>query len=406
MNIIAMSVPFFLLAILLEWLWGLWRGVNTYRLTDSVSSLTLGGLSQARRFVALGVGGLVYSWAMAVTPIEPWAIEGWMPWIVAFVLYDLCYYCAHRCGHTVALFWAAHVVHHQSEDYNLSTALRQTSSGFLFGWIFYLPLFLIGIPAEVVVVVGALNLVYQFWVHTEHVPELGILEYIFVTPSNHRVHHAQNDCYLDKNFGGVFIVWDRLFGSYQRELPSEACIYGITSPLQSWSPLTAWLHVYRDMLLDIWHADNWRDRFRVPFAHPAWQPKASAKQVPRVKADLERFEKHDPKLAGFRQLSAFCTLIVLTLLLFAGQQLSAAEPWQGTIWLLMLWSGVANAYLMSGQMRPLYRVTEVFRLVLIVALAQQFGAFWAVGLPVLAALAWGLSLGPDDQSADSIVVAD
>ena len=406
MNIIAMSVPFFLLAILLEWLWGLWRGVNTYRLTDSVSSLTLGGLSQARRFVALGVGGVVYAWAMSVTPIEPWSIEGWMPWVVAFVLYDLCYYCAHRCGHTVALFWAAHVVHHQSEDYNLSTALRQTSSGFLFGWIFYLPLFLIGIPAEVVVVVGALNLVYQFWVHTEHVPELGVLEYVFVTPSNHRVHHAQNDCYLDKNFGGVFIVWDRLFGSYQRELPSQACIYGITSPLRSWSPLTAWLHVYRDMLLDIWHADNWRDRLRVPFAHPAWQPEASAQQVPRVKANLEQFEKHDPKLAGFRQLSAFCTLIVLTLLLFAGQQLAAAEPWQGAIWLLMLWSGVANAYLMSGQMHTLYRVTEVFRLVLIVALAQQFGALWAIWLPVLAALALGLSLSPDAQSQDSIVAAD
>ena len=406
MNIIAMSVPFFLLAILGEWLWGLWRGDNTYRLTDSVSSLTLGGLSQARRFVALGVGGIVYSWVMSVTPIEPWSIGGWMPWVVAFVLYDLCYYCAHRCGHTVALFWAAHVVHHQSEDYNLSTALRQTSSGFLLGWIFYLPLFLIGIPAEVVVVVGALNLVYQFWVHTEHVPELGVLEYLFVTPSNHRVHHAQNDCYLDKNFGGVFIVWDRLFGSYQRELPSEPCIYGITSPLRSWSPLTAWLHVYRDMLLDIWHADNWRDRLRVPFAHPAWQPEASAKQVPRVKADLEQFEKHDPKLAGFRQLSAFCTLIVLTLLLFAGQQLAAAETWQGTIWLLMLWSGVANAYLMSGQMHPLYRITEVFRLILIVALAQQFGALWAVGLPMLAILALGLSLGSNAKSAPPIVAAD
>lgn len=406
MNIIAMSVPFFLLAILLEWLWGLWRGVNTYRLTDSVSSLTLGGLSQARRFVALGVGGVVYSWAMSVAPIEPWSTEGWMPWVVAFVLYDLCYYCAHRCGHKVALFWAAHVVHHQSEDYNLSTALRQTSSGFLFGWIFYLPLFLIGIPAEMVVIVGAFNLIYQFWVHTEHVPELGVLEYVLVTPSNHRVHHAQNDCYLDKNFGGVFIVWDRLFGSYQRELRSEACIYGITSPLRSWSPLAAWLHVYRDLLLDIWHADNWRDRLRVPFAHPAWQPEASAKRLPRIKADLEQFEKHDPKLAGFRQLSAFCTLIVLTLLLFAGQQVAAAEPWQGTIWLLMLWSGVANAYLMSGQMHGLYRVTEVWRVLLIVALAQQFGALWAVGLPVLTVSAWVLSLGPTTRSSDSMVGAD
>jgi alkylglycerol monooxygenase len=406
MNIIAMSVPFFLLAILLEWLWGLWRGVNTYRLTDSVSSLTLGGLSQARRFVALGVGGVVYSWAMLVTPIEPWPIEGWMPWVVAFLLYDLCFYCAHRCGHTVALFWAAHVVHHQSEDYNLSTALRQTSSGFLFGWIFYLPLFLIGVPAEVVVVVGALNLVYQFWVHTEHVPELGGLEYVFVTPSNHRVHHAQNDCYLDKNFGGVFIVWDRLFGSYQRELQSEPCIYGITSPLRSWSPLIAWLHVYRDMVIDIWYADNWRDRVRVPFAHPAWQPEASAKQMPRIKADLEQFEKHDPTVTDLRQLSAFCTLLVLTSLLFAGQQVAAAEPWQGAIWFLMLWSGVANAYLMSGRMHAIYRVTELVRLLVVISLAPHFGAFWFVVLTGLAALAWALSLSPAGHSAEPHAITD
>lgn len=409
MNIIAIAVPFFLLAIALEWLWGRWRGVDTYRLNDSVSSLTLGGLSQARRFVVLGVGGVVYGWAMSVTPIEPWPLEGWLPWVTAFVLYDLCYYCAHRCGHTVALFWAAHVVHHQSEDYNLSTALRQTSSGFLFGWIFYLPLFLLGIPAEIVVTVGALNLVYQFWVHSEHVPELGLLEYVFVTPSNHRVHHAQNECYLDKNFGGVFIVWDRLFGTYQREMHQEPCIYGITSPLRSWSPLTAWLHVYRDMLVDMWHADNWADRLRVPFAHPAWQPAASAKIGPRTKADLAHFEKHDPKLPAAKRVSAFCTLVVITLLLFAGQQMEAAEPWRAGIWALMLWSGVANAYLMTGRMHSLYRTTEVIRLAMVIALAQQFGGMFGVVLPALAVASWSLSLsarGPVQARVKAMASSD
>ncbi|MCH1460241.1 MAG: sterol desaturase family protein, partial [Luminiphilus sp.] len=121
MNLIALAVPFFLLAIAIEWLWGRWYGRDTYRLTDAVSSLTLGGLSQARRFVALGVGGSVYAWLSSVTPFATWTAEGWEAWIVAFCLYDLCYYCSHRAGHEIKLFWAAHVVHHQSEDYNLST---------------------------------------------------------------------------------------------------------------------------------------------------------------------------------------------------------------------------------------------------------------------------------------------
>ena len=210
LNLIATAVPFFLLAIAAEWLWGRVSGRDTYRLNDSISSLTLGGLSQARRFVALGIGGSVYAWLVTVTPFASWRLDGWMGWVLAFILYDLCYYWSHRAGHEIKLFWASHAVHHQSEDYNLSTALRQTSTGFLFGWIFYTPLFFIGVPGEMMVTVGALNLIYQFWVHTEHVGELGWFEYVFVSPSNHRVHHARNTCYLDRNYGGVFIVWDRI----------------------------------------------------------------------------------------------------------------------------------------------------------------------------------------------------
>ncbi|MEH6571077.1 MAG: sterol desaturase family protein, partial [Halioglobus sp.] len=188
------------------------------------------------------------------------------------------------------------VAHHQSEDYNLTTALRQTSTGFLFGWVFYIPMYLLGIPAEVVVTVGSLNLIYQFWVHTEHVPKLGWYEKVFVTPSNHRVHHAQNDLYLDRNYGGVFILWDRLFGTFQEELSEAPCIYGIRGPLRSWNPARAITHIYFDMARDSWNTARWKDKFRVWYARTGWRPEDVSHRFPRRKNDLDSFKKYDPKI--------------------------------------------------------------------------------------------------------------
>ena len=139
MDLIRVAVPFFLLAIAAELLWGWWVGRNTYRLNDSFSSLMLGILSQAQKFLRLGVGGVVYAWIGSSVGLDYWRVDAWTTWFVAFVLYDLCYYWLHRISHERQLLWAAHVAHHQSEEYNLSTALRQTSTGFLFGWIFYIP---------------------------------------------------------------------------------------------------------------------------------------------------------------------------------------------------------------------------------------------------------------------------
>ena len=135
-----------------------------------------------------------------------WDSSSILTWIVAFIAYDFFYYWFHRISHERQIFWASHVAHHQSEDYNLSTALRQTGTGFFLTWVFYIPLFIIGVPSYVFVSVASINLIYQFWVHTEHVPKLGWFELFFVSPSNHRVHHAQNEEYIDKNYGGVFII--------------------------------------------------------------------------------------------------------------------------------------------------------------------------------------------------------
>ena len=389
MNLIALAVPFFLLAIAIEWLWGRWSGRDTYRLTDTVSSLTLGGLSQARRFVALGVGGSVYAWLSSVTPFATLTAEGWAAWVAAFCLYDLCYYCSHRAGHEIKLFWASHVVHHQSEDYNLSTALRQTSSGFLFGWIFYTPLFFIGVPVEMMVTVGALNLIYQFWVHTEHVGELCWFEYVFVSPSNHRVHHARNTCYLDRNYGGVFIIWDRLFGTYQRELPSEPCVYGITKPIKSWSPIEAWIHVYRDILSDMVRTRHWGERLWVPFSHPAWQPSDLRSDATKKGEEDGPFEKYDPKISRVRKMSGAVNLILITLLLLLAQQSEMLVGFEMYVWALMLWLGVANAALLSNVDSRLFRLQEIVKALTLGVFALQLPTFTAILVISLALLGSG-----------------
>ena len=183
--------------------------------------------------------------------------------------------------------WASHIAHHQSEEFNLSTALRQTGTDYI-GFVFYIPLYLAGVPAAAVITVGSLNLIYQFWVHTEHIRRLGPLEWIFVTPSNHRVHHARNPEYIDKNYGGVFILWDRLFGTFQDERADVPCVYGITTGLKSWNPLWANLHFWTDTAKLAWRTRSWGDKLRIWFKPPGWIP-----------ADLDPHKKVDPNYPKF-----------------------------------------------------------------------------------------------------------
>jgi alkylglycerol monooxygenase len=348
MDLVLYAPPLFIAAMLVELGWGLHRGHNTYRVNDAVGSLFLGTLSQARRFVTLGVGGLVYHWVSERLAIAQLDSGHWATWVFAFVLYDLCYYWLHRLGHERTLLWAAHVAHHQSEDYNLSTALRQTSTGFLFSWIFYLPLFFAGVPAAVVVTVGSLNLIYQFWVHTQHVGRLGWFEGIFVTPSNHRVHHAQNDCYVDRNYGGVFILWDRLFGTFQEELDDEPCLYGIRGPIHSFNPVKALTHVYIDMARDSWRARRWQDKLRVWVARTGWRPADVAAADPRPKPDLARFERYDPAVPPGVSAYALCQLVAVVLLL-AFMQWTALSYAQGVVlWAVMIATTVTTAFWLQG----------------------------------------------------------
>ncbi len=312
-QVIVLATPVFLGLIAVEWAVGVARGRNTYRVADALASIGLGMLSQVSAvFVRLLLVGL---YALAYEHLALWRLDAKSPWvwIGALVAYDFCYYLYHRAGHRVAVLWAAHAVHHQSEDYNLSTALRQTSSGFVFGWIFYLPLAVAGVPPVVFAGVALIDLLYQFWVHTEQVGKLGWFDRWFCSPSNHRVHHAVNDRYLDRNYGGILVVWDRMFGTFAEERDDEPCVYGTRTPLRSWNPLWANLQVYRDLALDSWRARRWRDKLRVWLAPPGWRPADVAARWPKPAFDLAeaRAQRWDPSLARGAAATALALFALL-----------------------------------------------------------------------------------------------
>jgi len=298
MDLIALAVPFFLLALLLELFVNWRRGSGYYRANDAINSLSAGILSTTLGYFTKFLPLIVWGWvlqnfALIDMPLAWFDLSprGIALWVLAALAWDFCYYWFHRFSHEISVLWAAHAVHHQSEDYNLSTALRQTSTGFLFGWIFYTPLFLAGFPLEVILTVNAVNLIYQFWVHTQVVRRLGVLDRILVTPSNHRVHHAQNERYIDRNYGGMLILWDRFFGTFQDELDEDPVVFGVRKPLANWNPFWANLQVYDYLLFDARKARRWQDKLSIWFRRTGWRP-----------ADVEaRYPKRQEADAGFRK---------------------------------------------------------------------------------------------------------
>jgi alkylglycerol monooxygenase len=281
-----------------------------------------------------------------------WPTDAWWAWVLAIVFYDFCYYWNHRLGHESAVFWAAHVVHHQSQCYNLSTALRQTSSGALLSWIFYVPMAVAGVPPEMFAVAAIVDLLYQYWIHTEVVGKLGWFDRWFASPSNHRVHHAVNDCYIDRNYGGIFMVWDRLFGTFVEE--SEKCVYGTRAPLESWDPLWANVEVYADLVRKSRHASRWRDRLRVWFMPPGWQP-AGVAGGPWAKPafDVRAVRTYDPpidaRVRAFAMLQLTVAVGGAVPLLWFADELSRAALLAGALVIVgVLW---ATGAAMQGRLR-------------------------------------------------------
>ena len=340
---IALATPVFFALIALEWAVGRARGRSNYRFNDALNSLSLGVMSQVIGLFtkALAIG--IYAAVWSVAALQELPADQWWVWALAIVAYDFCYYWNHRLGHESAVFWAAHVVHHQSQEYNLSTALRQTSSGALLGWIFYLPMAVAGFPPEVFVVAAVVNLLYQYWIHTEQVGKLGWFDRWFGSPSNHRVHHAVNDRYIDRNYGGITMLWDRLFGTFVEE--DEKCVYGTRAPLESWDPLWANLEVYADLARKSWAAARWRDKLAIWFMPPGWQPAAAGGPAwHKPHFDVSRVQRFDPPMSRAAQAFVFVNFVVVlvaaTALLWYAAELpfaalvAAALAVLGTLWIV------------------------------------------------------------------------
>jgi alkylglycerol monooxygenase len=270
MSYIVYAIPAFLLLIGLELAITRAQEKDYYSLADSLTDLSC-GLVQQLVEVALKTflfAGYLYLYAhhrLFDVPMK--SVAAWAGCLLAL---DFMYYWFHRKSHEVNAFWAAHVVHHSSEEYNLAVALRQGTFQQAFSWIFYLPLALAGFPPVMFLTVSSVDTLYQFWVHTRAIGKLGRLEGILSTPSNHRVHHGRNPKYIDRNHGGILIIWDRMFGTYAAE--EEEPVYGITTPLRSWNPVWANLHYWAALLADARRATRPLDKVRLFLARPGWRP--------------------------------------------------------------------------------------------------------------------------------------
>ncbi|MFL5262738.1 MAG: sterol desaturase family protein [Anaeromyxobacteraceae bacterium] len=269
-NYIAFAIPFFLLLIAIEVLVARSRGRSVYRLQDALADLGC-GVGQQVVMVFAGAAVLAgYAWLHERARLLTLDAASPVPWVVAFLFVDVAYYAWHRLSHEVNFLWAAHAVHHQSEDYNLAVALRQSILTGFTSLPFYYPMAFLGIPPVVYATTVALSTLYQFWIHTELVPKLGVLELFLNTPSHHRVHHAINPAYLDRNYGAVLIVWDRLFGTFAEE--RDAPVYGTTKPLASFNAAWAQVQTWFEIAAKGRALPRRRDRLRLWLAPPSWNP--------------------------------------------------------------------------------------------------------------------------------------
>ncbi|AOP33593.1 sterol desaturase [Leptospira tipperaryensis] len=315
-NLVTIAIPFFFLLIFIEMGFSAYHKRKLYRLNDSINDLSAGTTSEVvgvfMKTVTLTAYIYIYqnfrifnlpSWpgeAMSIVPAGAIGLSSttwaWIlvvgVWILCGIGYDLAYYWNHRLSHEINFLWAGHVVHHQSEEYNLTVALRQASFHGIFTWVFYLPLALIGFSPIVLILNGQISLIYQFWIHTKAIDKLPRwFEAIFNTPSHHRVHHGINPKYIDKNHAGILIVFDKMFGTFEPEI--EEPVYGTVKPLQSFNPIWANIQYWAEMIELARKSPRWSDKIKAFFAAPGWRPKELGGQYPIPEVSPKTFRKYD-----------------------------------------------------------------------------------------------------------------
>ena len=383
-NYIVLAIPVFFALIGLELLLTRVLERDSYSLADSLNDLSCGIVQQLVEVFAKTAlfAGYVFLYG-AVRLFEIPLSAAWA-WVVCFLGVDVCYYWFHRVSHRVNAVWATHVVHHQSEEYNLAVALRQGAFQGWFSWVFYLPLAVLGFPPLMFLTLSAFDTLYQFWIHTRVVGKLGPLEWVLNTPSHHRVHHACNPKYIDRNYAGTLIIWDRMFGSFKEE--QEEPVYGITKPLRSWNPVWATLHVWADLFGKARRTSRLADKLRLFWSAPGWQPADLGGFEPPPDVDRATYQKYRTPLPRGLAVYAFVQFVVVLM---------------GTTWLLFRQAEMTLA------LRSLAALAAMLGLVVVGGLFERKS--WAAGIEwarlALAPLAVWLATGDVTWTGLAAVVA-
>lgn len=316
-QVLLIAIPGFFGLILIEWLYSWWKGEVSFRSMDTISSLSSGSTNTLKSILNLTIVIISYDWL--VGEVALFEIQTtWLVWVLSFIAIDFASYWSHRLAHSINVFWNRHVVHHSSEEFNLACALRQSISNLVsLGFIFLFPAALLGLPPKVIAVLAPIHLFMQFWYHTKHIPKMGWLEYIIVTPSQHRVHHAINDIYLDKNLGAIFCVWDRMFGTFQEELKEVPCVYGVKRAVQTWNPIKINFQHLWLLIQDAWRTNSWWDRLRIWFMPTGWRPADVAEKYPLdyIKDPYQQVKFDTPSSKALHAWAWFQFLLLTFLLL-------------------------------------------------------------------------------------------
>jgi sterol desaturase/sphingolipid hydroxylase (fatty acid hydroxylase superfamily) len=293
------------------------RGIIVNHQADVITSLSSGLTKIIRDGVRYGFAIIGYSWL--VNNLTVFHIENiWIAVIIAFLVQDFTGYCTHRLKHRVNILWNRHVIHHSSEDFNLACALRQSISNAVnFSTIFMIPAALLGVPVKIFVILGPIHFFFQFWYHTQLIGNMGIFEYFLVTPSHHRVHHAINPEYIDKNYGQILIIWDKLFGTFQAENEKVKPVYGTLKPVRTWNPVIInYKHLWQ-LLKDAWYAERYFDKIRIWFMPTGWRPVDVKEKFPLLEVtNPEKQSKYNTNNSRGLYAYSWTQLVITHLLLF------------------------------------------------------------------------------------------
>jgi|TARA_B110000914_G_scaffold214872_1_gene218218 alkylglycerol monooxygenase len=315
-SILLWVIPGFMVLMSIEILYGHLINKQTYSFMDTLSSLSSGMTNILKD--SLGLVLIIVSYPYILDALAIFDLQSSLTlYIVAFVCVDFASYWNHRLNHKVNIFWNRHVIHHSSEEFNLACALRQSISAWIgFGALFLIPAAIFGVPHDVIKILAPLHLFGQFWYHTQHIGKLGLLEYIIVTPSQHRVHHAINPIYIDKNLSAIFCIWDRIFGTFQGELKEEPPVYGVLKPVNTWNPLLINFQHAFNIIQDAYNTNSFKDKLRVWFMPTGWRPIDVIDKFPRpIITDPKNRNKYSPKYSIFLKGTAIYHFISINLLL-------------------------------------------------------------------------------------------